>query len=131
MITNILLDSGILILHLRNQKRTTQLLRVLSRTEQLAVSVVTRTEILAGSTTQNRFETRRFLGRFSGLPVTAAIADRAGDISSTLRQNGLTVEVPNAIIAATAILHNVPLLTLNRKHFEIIPGLRLYPVPEE
>jgi predicted nucleic acid-binding protein len=36
------------------------------------------------------------------------------------------LEFADALIAATAILHNVELYTLNRKDFVFIPSLRLY-----
>lgn len=34
--------------------------------------------------------------------------------------------LPDAFIAATAIFHDIPLYTLNKKDFRFIPGLRLY-----
>jgi len=36
------------------------------------------------------------------------------------------LEFADALIAATAILHNVELYTLNRKDFVFIPNLKLY-----
>ena len=37
-----------------------------------------------------------------------------------------TLVVPDAFIAATALVHNLPLYTLNRKDFRFIEGIRLY-----
>ncbi len=34
--------------------------------------------------------------------------------------------VPDSLIAATALTHETPLYTLNRKDFRFIPGLQLY-----
>ena len=35
------------------------------------------------------------------------------------------------MIAATALVHNLTLITLNRAHFAVVPGLSLYPLSEE
>ncbi len=36
------------------------------------------------------------------------------------------LDVPDAFIAATALVHGLPLYTLNLKHFRYIDGLKLY-----
>ena len=40
-----------------------------------------------------------------------------------------TLAVPDAFIAATALVHELPLYTLNLKDFRFIDGLRLYDKP--
>ncbi|MFZ4544097.1 MAG: type II toxin-antitoxin system VapC family toxin [Saprospiraceae bacterium] len=42
--------------------------------------------------------------------------------------HGLTI--PDAIIAATAIVYEIPLFTYNLKDFTFIPTLNLHPIPE-
>ena len=37
------------------------------------------------------------------------------------------IENVDLLIAATALVHDLTLLTFNRRHFERIPDLRLYP----
>jgi predicted nucleic acid-binding protein len=126
----ILLDSGPVIRYLRGRQRTVQLLRTLSRSERLTISVITRAEINAGLNLKDRFVTQRTLGRFITLDVDREIADRAGEIMNTLRRRGVTLEVPDALIGATALLHQLTLLTYNRSDFEQIPGLSLYPLSD-
>jgi tRNA(fMet)-specific endonuclease VapC len=41
------------------------------------------------------------------------------------RSIGRKLRVPDAWIAATATLYGIPLVTHNRKHFEVVPGLRV------
>mgnify|MGYP001559457641 FL=1 len=53
------------------------------------------------------------------LPVTLPIARRAGLLARTRRKGK-----PDLIIAATALEHNIPLLTRNTKDFRI-SGLKL------
>jgi predicted nucleic acid-binding protein len=36
------------------------------------------------------------------------------------------ISVPDALVAATAVSHNVALFTLNRSDFDFIKGLKLY-----
>ncbi len=43
-----------------------------------------------------------------------------------LRQAGQLIGDPDILIAATALQHELILLTHNRKHFARIPGLNLY-----
>jgi predicted nucleic acid-binding protein len=52
------------------------------------------------------------------LPVTAAIADLAGRVAAAAKQDGYTVELADVLIAATARVHGLAVVTLNRKHFE-------------
>src|SRR5262245_37870028 len=124
----ILLDTGPLIRYFRGRQRTVQLLRNLGRAERLTISVITRLEIHAGMFAKDRFTTQKTLDRFVTLDIDREIADRAGDIINTLRQRGTTIEATDALIGATAILHNLTLVTFNRADFEQIPGISLYPL---
>ena len=51
------------------------------------------------------------------LPVTEAIAERWGDLAATAKQRGITVAVVDGVIAATALHHNLILVTRNVKDF--------------
>jgi len=53
------------------------------------------------------------------------IARRAGYLKIALAKQGITVLLPDAIIAATAIENRLTLVTDNVKHFPI-PDLKLY-----
>jgi len=58
------------------------------------------------------------------LPVTPAITERAVALMETLAlSHGL--QAGDALIAATAVEHNLPLLTANTKHFAAIEGIRI------
>ncbi len=59
--------------------------------------------------------------------MDSEIADRVGDLIRENRARGLALGVHDAIIAATAILHNLTLVTLNPKDFAI-SGLRVFPL---
>ena len=51
------------------------------------------------------------------VPVTEAIAERWGNLSATARQQGITISVVDGVIAATALHHDLILVTRNVKDF--------------
>lgn len=128
---NYLLDSGLVIRHLRGQRRVVQFLQGLGKLGRLSVSAITRLELHAGMASDEQYATQKLLSRFVTLSVDRDVADRAGDLIRATRARGNTLAVPDAIIAATAIAHNLTLVTLNTGHFTGLSGLSLAPLPEE
>jgi len=59
------------------------------------------------------------------------LADRAGDLIRESQDRHVSLSVPDAIIAATALTHSLALVTLNQADFEDISGLSLVSLPEE
>jgi predicted nucleic acid-binding protein len=112
----LLVDTDVLVDHLRGRRRLS------SDTEALGVSVVTRCELFAGRDEPERL--RRFLSPMIELPIDAAIAELAG---VTRRRTG--IPTPDALIAATALLHDLPLMTRNRRHFDRVERLRVVTPP--
>jgi predicted nucleic acid-binding protein len=57
---------------------------------------------------------------FSGniLPIDEAIAERWGRIDAAVRRKGGKLDVPDGLIAATAMAHNLTVVTRNVKDFE-------------
>ena len=58
---------------------------------------------------------RWYAGRI--LPVTESIADRWGRLASAVKTQGLTLAVVDGVIAATALHHELTLVTRNVKDF--------------
>lgn len=109
----ILLDSDILVDHLRGHRRL-----VVGR-DDLYVSAVTRAELFSGRGSEER-RIRRLLEPMTTIPVDAAIAERAGRL-----RRGTTCRLPDALIAATALRHRLTLVTRNNRDYEGIRGLKL------
>jgi tRNA(fMet)-specific endonuclease VapC len=127
---NYLLDTGIVIRHLRGQRRVVQLLRGFGALGRLSIATVTRLEMHAGMSPEEKDATQKLLSRFVTFDMDRDIADRAGDHIRENSLHGISLSVPDAIIAATAVKHGLTLITLNRGDFEGIPGLSLASIPE-
>jgi tRNA(fMet)-specific endonuclease VapC len=69
---------------------------------------------------------RSFLTAYRVLEGTDIVAERFGELRSFLRRRGALLEDFDLLIAATAIEQDLTLLTFNRRHFERVPGLRIY-----
>lgn len=67
---------------------------------------------------------------FDPLPFDAACARRFGTVGAALRAAGRKPQARalDALIAATALAHSLPLYTANARDFQEIPGLVVRPV---
>jgi tRNA(fMet)-specific endonuclease VapC len=65
------------------------------------------------------------LARTEVLFFDQTISQTAVDINAMLKQKRKQIGIADLFIAATAISNNLPLATLNRKHFDRIDGLPL------
>ncbi len=123
-----LLDSNILILALRGRSAALDLLDQFRSRDEVSISVVSRTEVLAGMRSREERITTELLLALLSLPVTEAIADRAGRLIYSLARNGVQLSFPDALIAATALEHDLTLVTTNARHFAIA-GLKVQEFP--
>ena len=124
-----LLDSNVLILHLRERPEITALLTQWGKEGTLYISVATRTEILAGMRPHEEERTMELLDSLENLPVDEATADHAGRLIYQYARQGIQFSFPDALIAATVLQHDLTLATTNPKHFPV-PDLRLHPLDE-
>jgi predicted nucleic acid-binding protein len=118
-----LLDSTVLIDLTRGSTEAAQFLDHEVSGGVLLISVVSAMELLVGCRDQleaNR--ARKTLNRFSILQLTPAISEQAyALIEEFAKSHGLII--PDALIAATALVENLPLYTHNERHFAMIAGL--------
>jgi predicted nucleic acid-binding protein len=97
--------------------------------ESLFVSVLTLGEIrqgieMAASDARKRARLERVLGdfraRFTGrvLSVDHLVAETWGEISGRARGRGAPLSVVDALLAATALVHRLIVVTANARHFD-------------
>ena len=120
----ILLDTSILIDHLRGQPEPGRLMReALLSGSMIAASVLTRVEILGAMRSAERASVRATFSALDWLPVTEQVADRAGRLARTHRRSHGSIDVVDYVIAATAQQHEADLWTRNIRHFPMFKGL--------
>ncbi len=104
----------------------------LNETEQrviLAISAVTQMELLVGCRNKTELKkTEHFLKRFRIVRLNEKISDKAVELITKYRlSHGLVI--PDAVIAATAIVLNEDFITKNQRDYRFIKGLQLLPYP--
>jgi len=98
----------------------------------IAISIITFAEVYEGIYYgQNRVEHeqgwRQFLHTTQVLSLSRSIAKHYALLRGELARKGQLIDQPDLFIAATAIYHDLTLVTRNRKDFDRIPDLKLYP----
>jgi predicted nucleic acid-binding protein len=127
-----LVDTDIVISFLHGRSDAIALLTQL-RPHGLAMSVITLMEVLEGiesgrTPKRARRGFRLFMRRVRILVVSRAVAHRSADIRLHLRRQGRPVNerALDLLIAATAIEHDLILVTRNDRDYHDVPGLRRY-----
>lgn len=124
-----LVDTDILIDAARQVDTAIDCLHWLETQSMLAISVITQMELWVGC--RNKTELRntdRFLQRFRLIKLNEPICDVALDLLHRYRlSHGLMI--PDAFIAATAILLDQSLISKNQRDYSFIKHLKLLPYP--
>ena len=120
------LDSSVLIEHFRIKNKDDSLLSRLPLTfDELCVSPLVLYEVLIGQTESRAVDSSVIFENLTFLPMGKNVITKAATIYQTLRKENKMIDHFDILIAASAIVYNVPLATLNRKHFERVDGLEL------
>lgn len=125
--SGILIDSDILIEVLRERNRVvlTTWMKVVSSAEPLFYSPVSVAEIRHGMRPGETNLIDRLFSAMICLPIGEEVASLAGDyLRAFHRSHG--VELADAFIAATAIIHSLRLWSQNHKHFPM-KQIELFP----
>ncbi len=114
-----LLDSDVIIWHLRGRKEVTEILRGLQRFGLPACSALSVLEIQMGVKKGEEEKTGRFLKSLRIFDVNMEIASKAAQFIRECKVKGITLDLPDSVIAATCISHDLILVTCNTKHYPI------------
>jgi predicted nucleic acid-binding protein len=116
--SGVLVDTDILIEVLRGRRPAVTRLwsDTVSEEGALFYSPVTLAEIRHGMRGHERESTERVLSSMLSVPIEIEIGARAGDYLRSFHASH-SLEMGDALIAATASVHQLALWTQNRKHF--------------
>ena len=124
--TRMVIDTTIFVEHLRKKNKLNSELAKLPNNSILFVSSVTVFELLTGATdSEKKFDVEEVLSDVFIIEFDRSVAERAAKIYRNLKGKNLMIEFRDIFIAATALTHNLPIKTLNTKHFNRIDGLEL------
>ncbi|MGH9948858.1 MAG: type II toxin-antitoxin system VapC family toxin [Pyrinomonadaceae bacterium] len=125
----IIVDSDILIDFNRGQDIAVEWLEAASVRSVLSISQMTEMELVVGSRNKEHFrEIKQLLNRFDLININDQISILASElIDKYCLSHGL--RIPDAVIAATALVLDESLATGNQRDFKFIEGLRLIDYP--
>lgn len=126
----LLADTSILIDYLRGGARGQRFIDGIEGDNdlELFISTIAIFELFSGESTRNPKVVVRVLNLlqfFQIIDLDEKIAKVAGQL---YRESKNKLQVPDYIVAASALQINAAVVTLNNKHFETIPNLELYPL---
>lgn len=102
-----------------------------ARKERLFTSAVTVMELRYGCARHAQGAklwlrlTRELLDRVEVLPVDFPVSERAGDLLAAVHRRGRPRSTEDLLIAATALVHGLIVVTHNTRDFKDIPNLRV------
>ncbi len=109
-------DTDVIIWYMRGN---TNAMRLIASTRQRKIAQASWLELVEGVRNKRELaETKALLGRLGVaiLPLTESIGQRAGILMEEHALKG-GLDAMDSLIAATALVHNLPLATANRKHY--------------
>lgn len=121
----LLIDTDILIDYSRGIEEIKQLLIDLESDYILAISVITQLELMVGCNNKSEFNSlKKFISKFEIVQLSKPISENTVRLFEKYRLSH-GVQIPDMLIASTAISLKIPLLTKNKKDFRFIKKLDL------
>ncbi len=133
--SSVCLDTSILIDNLRGKKQTVEFIRRLEEAgTALSTTAVNSFELYYGAYRSKRREknlaaTKALLARLVLLDLTDESSNEAGRILALLEEKGGLIGFRDALIAAIATTHRMPLATRDTEHFSRVPDLQVLGAP--
>ena len=127
----ICLDTNVIIDILRGDQETVNKINELERSNMLATTFINLFELYSGvflssKKEENFNKIENFLPKLILINLSHLSTLIGGQINANLKTRGQIVESRDLLIASITIAEGFALLTKNKKHFENIPGLKLY-----
>ena len=124
-----LIDTNIIIYSLKNDRTVNDKFRETVNIPK-SISVITYGELVYGAKKSQHVErslatTYRIAELFPIIDINRSIMDIFGEIKSNLERKGNIIDDIDVLIAATALSHNLILVTNDINHFSRIDDLRI------
>ncbi len=120
----ILCDTNILIEIYRSNAKIIEVVKQIGQ-ENIAVSDVTCAELLYGARDKKELQIiRKDLNKLTVLPIQSSVSKLAVELVEKYALSH-KLSLPDALIASTAIIHNIELYTLNIKDFRFLEDVKL------
>lgn len=121
------IDSDICVDFLRKRGEGFSLLSQAFMKYNLCITAITAFELHLGHIKMNRVEAEiiGFLSQFKILPFDYSASRSAAAIQAELEKKGRSIGIPDTLIAAICLTNTIPLLTMNKRHFSRVAGLKL------
>lgn len=122
----VLADTSVLIdLFIKSEKANSKLVQLALQGYTFQISAITEYEIYSGATPEQLSFWDNLLQKVEVLPFDNLVVKLAVEINRELKRKRKQIEIADLLIAATAVAHNFPFATLNRKHFDRINRLNI------
>lgn len=122
----VLADTSILIDYYRKTDKEKSLwVNLVRQGYSFAVSSITKYEIYTGATATQLTFWNNIFQAITLMPLDETSVDTAVSINNSLKKKRKQIDLADLFIAATAVANNLPLVTLNRKHFDRIDVIQL------
>jgi len=124
----VIVDTSVLIDFLKGENPVSNTVARLLEKKRIVITGIIIAELLQGI--KNPKEENIISELLTGLTIleaNTALWIQAGKLSAALRRKGVSLPLTDVAVAALAIENNLSVFTLD-KHFEQIPGVRIYKV---
>ena len=122
----ILLDSSVLIeLFRKKDKKKTLFYSIYQSYTDLCISSITYYEVGIGNRKSHFDYWKKLSDKLTVMPFDKACSITAISIYTDLKSTNNMIDFADILIGATALTHNIPIATLNIKHFQRIKKLEL------
>jgi tRNA(fMet)-specific endonuclease VapC len=125
-VSDLCIDTGPLIAFLKGREPAASAVSRAVQEANCFVTVITAYELLFGvARARHQIGEESLLGVMQILPLDEKAARRAANLHDQLIRQNNDIGIKDVLIAAICLEQELPLLTLNERHFKRVSGLRI------
>jgi predicted nucleic acid-binding protein len=121
----VLIDTSILIDYYRKKNIENTSFYKLAGKYDFCISIITEFEFLIGFSDEKLAFAKELINGIEIIEINKEISEEARKIYISLKKINKLIPIADLFIAATTIYCNIPIVTLNKKHFEFVEGIKL------